>query len=74
MTRAKVAPSAGASTAARRSPDALSERTKKYAGLMGSYVKRDRPAGEALPPDADLFKRPAYVPARDNRDGRRVSL
>jgi hypothetical protein len=46
--------------------DVLSDRFKKYAGLL-SGKKRVRHPDEALPPEGNLWQRPVYNPARDNR-------
>jgi hypothetical protein len=48
--------------------DALSDGFKKYAGLLsGEHKKRVPLEGEAKPPPNDLWLRPVYNPARDNR-------
>lgn len=48
--------------------DALSDRFKKYAGLLSGEDKKRVPLkGEAKPPENNLWQRPVYNPARDNR-------
>ena len=46
--------------------DALSDGFKKFAGLL-SGKKRVPLKGEATPPEGNLWLRPVYNPARDNR-------
>ena len=45
---------------------ALSEKSRK-AAKFGDYAPRVRAANEAGPREANLWLRPNYVPARDNR-------
>ena len=48
--------------------DALSDGFKKFAGLLsGEYKKRVPLKGEAKPPSNDLWLRPVYNTAGDNR-------
>jgi hypothetical protein len=48
--------------------DALSDGFKKYAGLLsGGYKKRVPLEGEAKAAGDNVWERPVYNPARDNR-------
>lgn len=48
--------------------DALSDRFKKFAGLLsGEYKKRVPLKGEAKAAGDNVWERPVYNPARDNR-------
>ena len=49
-----------------RPPDAISNRTRAVTQWAG-YVPRKRARNEALPPSNDLWQRPVYNPATDNR-------
>jgi len=54
---------------AKKSASATNTVSKRIRNITswGPYVPRQRAPNEALPPQSNLWERPVYNPARDNR-------